>query len=328
MRIGLTYDLKADYLARGFSAEEAAEFDRPETIEGIEQALESLGHHTERIGALPALMQALLDGRRWDIVFNIAEGLHGFGREAQVPAVLDYFGLPYVFSETMVLALCLHKGMCKSVVRDAGLATPDFAAVEEPDQAFSVALPFPLFVKPVAEGTGIGIGAASRVDDQPALSAACAHIIQRYRQPALVEAFLPGRELTVGIVGNGSSAASLGAMEVIFTDKAEADAYGYVNKQEYQGRMRYMLATDNQARDAEELAVRCWRALGCRDGGRVDIRLDATGTPHFLEVNPLAGLNPVDSDLPILCGLAGIGYTELIARIMKAAVARIQNAHA
>lgn len=323
MLIGLTYDLREDYRAMGFGEEDVAEFDCEETIAGIEGALRALGHRTERVGSLPGLMSALLQGRRWDLVFNIAEGLHGYGRESQIPCVLDWHSIPYTFSEPMTLAVGLHKGMTKHVVRAVGVPTPDFAVVEDPADATRVDLPFPLFVKPVAEGTGLGIGSASRVTDKAGLAEACTRLIARFDQPVIVETFLPGRELTVGIAGTGPKARSLGALEVIFGEHADPSAYGYVNKQDWERRMEYRIASDAEAQAAERVALDAWRALGCRDGGRVDLRMDADGVPNFIEVNPLAGLNPTYSDLPILCRLNGMPYQELIAAILDSAIERV-----
>lgn len=322
MLVGITYDLKADYIAMGYSEEDAAEFDSPATIEAIEQALQSYGFQTERVGALPMLASALLQGRRWDLVFNIAEGLHGFARESQVPALLDYYNIPYVFSDPMVLGVCLHKGVTKHVVRDKGVPTADFAVVASADEARAVSLPYPLFVKPVAEGTGLGVGAASKVRTMDELIAACERLIARHNQPVLVETFLPGRELTVGITGTGSKSRAIAALEVVFADNAESDVYGYVNKAEFEDRMVYRLAHDDVADAACRVALDAWRALGCRDGGRVDVRLDADGVPNFIEVNPLAGLNPDTSDLPILCYKMGMTYRQLLAEVMASALER------
>ncbi|MEK7244000.1 MAG: D-alanine--D-alanine ligase, partial [Thermodesulfobacteriota bacterium] len=156
MKIGITYDLRDDYIAEGYTEEETAEFDHPRTIDAIEEALRDLGYETDRIGHLRALTRRLVAGDRWDLVFNIAEGLRGFGREAQVPALLDAWEIPYTFSDPLVLSLTLHKGLTKRVIRDFGIPTPDFAVVETPEEIAAMALPFPLFAKPVAEGTGKG----------------------------------------------------------------------------------------------------------------------------------------------------------------------------
>jgi D-alanine-D-alanine ligase len=325
MLAGLTYDLRRDYLDLGYSEEDTAEFDKPETIEAIERELAGLGFRTTRIGHVRNLTEFLAAGQRADIVFNIAEGLRGYGREAQVPALLEAYDIPYVFSDPLTLALSLHKGLTKRVVRDAGIPTPDFMLVAGPDDIPRVRLPFPLFVKPVAEGTGKGVTAASKVATPDELAAACRELLARFRQPVLVETFLPGREFTVGIVGTGRRAEVVGVMEVLLRGQAEPSAYSYDNKEHYESRVRYRLAGGRDApiwQGAARVALDAWRVLECRDGGRVDIRQDGAGAASFIEVNPLAGLNPVHSDLPILCGLAGLSFGWLIERIMRSAMDR------
>ena len=323
MRIGFTYDLRDDYISEGYGEEETAEFDSLRTIEGLCDTLRELGHEPVRIGNLQALMARLLAGERWDLVFNIAEGLHGFGREAQVPVLLDAYRIPYTFSDPLAQALTLHKGMAKRVVRDNGIPTPDFAVVEHGSDLASLRLPYPLFAKPVAEGTGKGIGALSRIENSTRLAPVVLELLARYQQPVLVETYLPGREFTVGIVGNGRSAQALGVMEVLLGEQADPGAYGFENKEHYEGRVSYRLETGALAERCAQTALDAWRALGCRDGGRVDLRLDIAGVPNFLEVNPLAGLHPERSDLVILSRLAGIGYTDLIGRILSAAFSRL-----
>jgi D-alanine-D-alanine ligase len=326
MKIGLTYDLRNDYLAEGYSEEEKAEFDRPDTIEAIEAALLELGYHTDRVGNAKRLVERLALGDRWDLVFNIAEGLHGVAREAQVPALLDVYDIPYTFSDPLVASLALYKNLTKTVVRQAGIATPDFALIQKPGDVDAIDLPFPLFAKPVAEGTSKGISAASKILDQAALQQVCTELLDQFHQPVLVETFLSGREFTVGLTGTGDEARVLGSMEIELLPGAEAEVYSYVNKEQCEELVRYLPARpkdDPLVRQVDELALSAWRVLGCRDGGRVDIRCDAQGRPHFLEVNPLPGLHPQHSDLPILCGFAGIPYVDLIDRIVRSARRRI-----
>jgi D-alanine-D-alanine ligase len=325
VKIGLTYDLRDDYLAEGYGEEETAEFDHPATIAAIEGTLRDLGYETDRIGHIRALAKRLIAGERWDIVFNIAEGLRGLGREAQVPGLLDAYDIPYTFSDPLILALTLHKGMTKRVIRDLGIPTPAFAVVETPEEIAGIRIPFPLFAKPVAEGTGKGVTAASKIADRAGLERVCLSLLETFCQPVLVEAFLPGREFTVGIIGTGVEAFAPGILEVHFTEKAEREVYSYANKEDWHGRIEYRLAADATARLAEKTALAAWRGLGCRDGGRVDLRADADGVPQFMEVNPLAGLRPEHSDLPILCELAGMPYRELIAGIMRSALKRIRT---
>jgi D-alanine-D-alanine ligase len=328
VKIGITYDLRADYLAAGYGEEETAEFDREDTIEGIAKALTELGYQPERIGHARHLMEALGRGRSWDLVFNIAEGLWGVGREAQVPAILDVYGIPYTFSDPLVMALTLHKGMTKHVLRSAGVATTNFVVVSEPEDILKVDFEPPYFIKPVAEGTGKGVSGDSIVRQRRELGAACRNLLTTFQQPVLVEPFLPGREFTIGVVGTGRDARVLGTMEVVLLANAEPGVYSYTNKARYEDRVVYELVDadkDTTVRQAESVVLDAWRVLGCRDGGRADVRCDATGAPQFMEVNPLAGLNPVHSDLPILCYKLGVSYTQLIKEIVQSAQKRIRR---
>lgn len=325
MRVGLTFDLREDYLARGFGEEETAELDSPRTIEAIEEELARLGYTADRIGGIESLVRRLAGGERWDLVFNIAEGLFGRAREAQVPALLDAYRIPYTFSDALTLAIALDKALTKRVVRDAGVPTPRFAVLEDPGRAAEVDLEPPLFVKPVAEGSGKGVGPRSVCESRDSLRAAVADVVGRFGQPALVEEYLPGREFTVGILGTGDDARSLGVMEVEFVDRGADSTYGYDIKQDWETRVRYRLVSGPVSDEAADVALRAWRALGCRDGGRLDLRTGSDGSVQFLEVNPLAGLNPDTSDLPILCRLGGMTFGALIDGIMKSAMARVRS---
>ncbi len=329
MHIGLTYDLRQEYLAAGFSDDETAEFDRISTVEAIEQALLQLGHTADRIGHARQLVVRLAKGDTWDLVFNIAEGLAGMAREAQIPAILDVYGVAYTFSDPLVMALTLHKGLTKTVVAAGGVPTPRFAVVEQAANVERIDLPFPLFAKPVAEGTGKGVSPASQAKDKPGLKSVCEQLLAQYQQPVLVETYLPGREFTVGVTGTGEAAAALGTLEIVLLQSAEAGAYSYVNKERCEELVEYHLVHaqgDEQVRTAERVALDAWRILGCRDAGRVDLRCDAAGQPSFLEVNPLAGLHPAHSDLPILAAKVGLPYVELIRRIVASAEPRVAAA--
>jgi D-alanine-D-alanine ligase len=325
MRIGLTYDLRSEYLAQGYSEEDTAEFDRDETIDGIDSALQRLGHATDRIGHIRSLVERLAAGHRWDLVFNIAEGLNGIGREAQVPALLDAYGIPYTFSDPLVMSLTLHKGLTKRVIRDAGIPTCAFATVAAPQEAVGVGFAPPYFIKPVAEGTGKGVSAQSIVRRRKDLPDACARLLQAYRQPVLVERFLPGREFTVGVTGTGARAQVLGTMEVLLLPSAEPGVYSYHNKENFEEHVRYRRLRpeeDPLTAAVEDIALRAWRILGCRDAGRLDLRCDARSRPQFMEVNPLAGLHPEHSDLPIIASLVGTTFDQLVARIVASAAER------
>lgn len=324
MRIGVAYDLKDEYLQLGFTESQVAEFDSRETIDGLCGALASLGHECVRIGHVRSLAKRLAAGERWDLVFNIAEGVSGFGREAQVPALLEAYDVPYTFSDPLVCALTLHKAMTKQVARACGIATPDFALVATAADAARVALPLPLFVKPVAEGTSKGVDAASLVTERGVLVERCEALLAKFAQPVLVERFLPGRELTVGLLGTGETARPLATLEVVLRESADAKVYSYRNKAQWRQLVDYRLLESGGLRDeVEALALATWRCLGCRDAGRVDVRLDEHGSPQLIEVNPLAGLTPGHSDLPIMAELLGLEYRDLIGQILACAVRRL-----
>lgn len=322
MNIGITFDLRADYLRQGFSKEETAEFDVPETIDGIVAALQVLGHSTIRIGGIRELVDRLARGERWDLVFNYAEGMVGPGREAQVPALLDAFQIPYTFSDVTVMALALDKGLTKHVVRDLGIRTPPFAVLRDESDLSAVSLPFPLFAKPVGGGSSVGVSAASYVTSAVELQRVFTDLSERFRQPVIVESFMPGRDLTVGVIGTGADAHAIGVLEVLFSHHAEPHAYSYKNKQDWVGKVRYRVADDEAAVEASDMAIRIWRALGARDAGRLDFRCDSDGRPSFLEFNPLAGLHEV-SDLIVLADGVGLSREYVIEQVVASAVARM-----
>ena len=326
MKIGITYDLRSEYLAMGFSDDETAEFDRDDTIAAIENTLQALGHQTERIGHIKQLAAALVAGKRWDLVFNIAEGMYGIGREAQVPALLDAYAIPYTFSDPLVMSLTLDKAMTKRVLRDAGVPTSDFRVAFSEHDASRVHFEPPYFIKPVAEGTGKGITPASIIREKATLAQGVASLLEIYRQPVLIEPYLSGREFTVGIVGTGKDSRAVGSMEVILLDNAEQGVYSYVNKENCEELVEYRLvsaAAEPLVAEAERIALEAWLVLGCRDGGRIDIRCDGDDRPQFMEVNPLAGIHPEHSDLPIICNKKAIPYQQLIKEIVDSAAARI-----
>ena len=328
MKIGVTYDLRSDYLAEGYSMLETAEFDREETIDSLDSSLKRLGHRTERIGNARRLIERLAQGGRWDIVFNIAEGLRGIGREAQVPAILDVYDIPYTFSDPLVMSLTLHKGMTKSVIRDAGIPTTEFFVFEGKLDEGDIVFPPPFFIKPVAEGTGKGITPDSIIRRMGDLGPACVKMLAENNQPVLIERYLSGREFTVGITGTGPEAEIVGTMEVHLLPEAEQGVYSYANKENCEEVVRYIIRKSHEetvVKRSEEVAINAWRALGCRDGGRVDIRCDENENPYFLEVNPLAGLHPEHSDLPIISKGVGLGYHALIERILASASKRIKK---
>lgn len=322
--IGLVYDLRTDYLAEGYSEEAVAEFDSEATIDALEQGLSSLGHRVERIGHGRALCARLVAGERWDLVFNIAEGVNGRSREAQVPALLELYGQPYVGSDPLVCAATLDKAVAKQLAAAAGVATPRFRVVESERDALAGDLRFPLFAKPIAEGTGKGVGPSSRIDSAATLSTVCIDLLSRFCQPVLVEEYLPGREVTVGCLGTGADARVLGTLDVRIHADAPTRDYSYEVKEMCEALVDYGPMERSPLRDeVEALALAAYRALQCRDMGRVDIRLDGAGRPAFIELNPLPGLHPSHSDLPMIATAEGLPYPALLGAIIDSAVARL-----
>jgi D-alanine-D-alanine ligase len=305
------------------------EFDSPETIQALITALRSLGHDVDWLGCGEPMLERLLGGPRPDLVWNTAEGTGGTrSREAQVPAVLEMLGIPYTGSDPLTLAATLDKDCAKRLVAAAGVATPrwtlyrgDFAAC----RADVARLAFPLIVKPAFEGSSKGILSASVISDPDSLPQALDELNDVYRQPVLIEEFIEGDELTVGLIGNGPPEV-LGVMRVLPRQKtATPFVYSLEVKRDWQRLVRYECPAQLSPDDYNAVcraALTCWDALGCRDLGRFDFRLRG-GVPYFLETNPLPGLSPVSGDLVLLSGFMGIDYVELIARILRAATERL-----
>jgi D-alanine-D-alanine ligase len=322
MKIGLTYDLRSWYLDQGYSLDETAEFDKQETVDALENSLKLMGYETELIGNAFQLVDALAAGKRWDMVFNIAEGLYGDGRESVVPAVLDQYKIPYVFSGPVIMGLSLNKHLAKLVVASAGVPVSPGYMISELKDLDKCNLQYPLFVKPVSEGTGKGITARSLVNSVGELKKMVVWILSEFRQPALVEEYLPGREFTVGIIGYGDEATAIGGMEVICANNLP---YSVEVKENYQNYCTYKPLDTDLIDECKSVALRSWKALNAVDAGRVDLKADRNGKICFIEANPLAGLNPVHSDLPILSRMYGIEYQSLMEMIMKAAIKRIKG---
>jgi D-alanine-D-alanine ligase len=216
--------------------------------------------------------------------------------------------------------------MCKRIIRNLGIPTPAFTIIESEADIRKVDLPFPLFVKPIAEGTGKGINDESRIRNQGEFVSVCSGLLIKYAQPILVETFLPGREFTVGIIGTGKDSRVLGVLEILVKkDDEQAEIYSYFNKENYEERVEYRLVDDDIAEKAKRMALAVWRGFGCRDAGRIDLRADAQGLPNVIDINPLAGLHPIHSDLPILCNMVDINYVDLINMIIQSAMKRINH---
>jgi D-alanine-D-alanine ligase len=334
MRIGLTFNVRSGSadgngvvdLNRPDDAEE--EFDSPETIESLAAAIRELGHEVELLGDGEPMLRRLLGGRRPDLVFNFAEGTGtSRSREARVPAVLEMLGIPYTGSDPLTLAVTLDKECAKRLVRSAGVATPDWLVIDGEVEDFSnrlLALPLPVIVKPAFEGSSKGIHAANLVEDADQLVGTVGEILDAYRQPVLVEEFIDGDELTVGVIGNRPQQ-PFGIMRVRPINRSGPFVYSLDVKRNWEGLVRYECPAELSPGDTRAMsaaAMNVWKTLGCRDLARIDFRL-RNHVPYFLEVNPLPGLSPKSSDLVIMAKALGIRYQDLIARIFKAATERL-----
>ncbi|MCX6259690.1 MAG: D-alanine--D-alanine ligase [Bacteroidia bacterium] len=319
MKIGLTYDLRSWYLDRGYSMEDTAEFDKQDTVDAIDGALKNMGFETEPVGNCFQLIDALSAGKKWDFVFNIAEGLYGDGRESVVPAILDQYKIPYVFSGPVIMGISLNKHLTRLIVSAAGVPVSPGMLISEMKDVDRCNLKYPLFIKPVSEGTGKGITEKSLVTSESELRQMVEFLLTRYNQPALVEEYLPGREFTVGVIGSGDDATAIGGMEIECKDNLP---YSVEYKENYQIFCKYKPLTSEFSDECKTVALNVWKALGAVDAGRVDVKADRNGRLCFMEVNPLAGLHPVHSDLPILSNMIGIKYQTLIEMIMRSAIKR------
>jgi len=325
MRVGLTYDLRSDYLAQGYKDEDVAEFDSEETITAIGGAIQSLGYETDSIGNAGSLCSRLVAGERWDLVFNIAEGLSGRWRESQIPSLLEMFKIGYTFSDPLVCAITLDKSFAKRLVRDFGIPTAKFKVIDDIQELRHISLEYPLFAKPVAEGTGKGINHNSVIESDAQLMEVCEYLLARFAQPVLIEEFLSGREFTVGVLGNGDQAYVLGIMEIQVPQDSKTNIYSYNAKEQCEKLVNYVpYRKGSLYRQIEQLALKSYRALQCSDAARVDIRCDNKGIPCFLEINSLPGLHPTHSDLPMIATQEGMSYSELIGEIIKSALSRLK----
>jgi D-alanine-D-alanine ligase len=320
----------AELIAR----DEFAEWDSPTTIAAVESALSRLGKivRLEANEDFPEKLRAA----RPDIVFNIAEGFHGVNREAHVPAICEFFGIPYSGSDPFTLSLCLDKARTKETLTFHGISTPKFVVVDSVDQVEAAisGLSFPLFIKPLHEGSSKGITDRNLCVDREGLWSQTRFLLENYRQPVLVEEYLPGQEFTCAILGNGEQATVLPIVGMNFDSLPDGalPIYSFDAKFVWDRPENPLDIFQCPARITRELqasiervTLDAFRVLGCRDWARIDVRLDAAGVPNIIEVNPLPGILPDPADnscLPKAARAAGIGYDELIQSCLKHAAAR------
>jgi D-alanine-D-alanine ligase len=328
LKVGFTFNVKrtAADPASG-DGDEEAEYDSPKTLQAIREAIASHGHEVVDLEATQDLPLQLAS-TPVDVVFNIAEGFKGRSRESQVPSLLELLDIPYTGSDPAALSVSLDKAVAKRMVRTHGILTPDYVVMQTGKERLPRELSFPLLVKPVAEGTSKGVTKKSIVRNELELRDVARELIVKYRQPALVEAYVAGREFTVGMLGERRPRV-LPPMEIVFLDEADpTPIYSFEMKQDWNEKIRYDVPARLAPRELDRLeraARECFTALGCRDVARVDFRMDAEGRIFFIECNPLPGLAPGWSDLVLIAQAAGIAYRDLIGEILAFAIRRYQE---
>ncbi|MDP2938630.1 MAG: ATP-grasp domain-containing protein [Candidatus Omnitrophota bacterium] len=322
--VGLTFDLKTDYkFKQGDPRDANAEFDSPSTIGVIAKAIERGGHKVIKIGNVHNLLDKL-DELKVDIVFNISEGLYGRNRESQVPVILEMKGIPYVGSDGLTLALTLDKLLTKKIFLAEKIPTPRFMEAKDGDTLDDLDhLKFPLIVKPRYEGSSKGLSDASRVENMDDFKKQVDFIVNTYHQPALVEEFISGSEYTVAIIGNEEPQV-LPVVQIKIDGKLKLEDRFYTFARIHSRRLEYVCPariSKELNTIIQELALKSYQVLECRDLGRVDFRVDNSGRPFVLEVNPLPSLSSADVLNPIAKQMDKT-YEELINRILNSALER------
>ena len=329
MKVALTYNLKKKDKTK--PADYFSECDSAETINAIVSALKTKGHIVEAIDVEYPSLLSYFKKNRVDMVFNIAEGVSGKFRESEVPAILDYLNIPYTGSGTFSLALALNKALTKKILKAENIPTPNFQVFEKGNEELDPDLKFPLIVKPNCEGSAKGINKTNVVNTKEELFKKAREIISGYRQEALIEEFIEGKELTVGILENGKTTI-LPILEIDFSTCRESGEFFYSwRMKEYQGNSELGLVPTFHCparldrhieAQVKEIALKTHHAVGCFDISRTDIRLSRDNVPYVLEINPLPGLDPRESNFPIMAYAAGLKYEDLIDAILMSAFKR------
>jgi D-alanine-D-alanine ligase len=325
LKVGITYNLKKDFSQReNLPIDFLEEFDSEETIDAIQRVLESEGHEVIKLGGSTDLIDRLRQ-TPVDIVFNIAEGFQGRNREAHIPALLEFFNIPYTGSDPLTLSLTLDKAMAKRILKSQNVPTPLFKKVERMEDLDGLDLRYPLFVKLCYEGSSKGVRLDSKISDPQSLEEKTRVLLKNYGPPLIIEEFVKGPEFTVGILGNENPFV-LGVMQIeIKGSPPEESIYSLEIKREWKEKVQYHcppLIDQSLLKRIEEVALRSYRALECRDVSRVDIRIGEDSTPYFLEINPLPGLSPLYGDLVIMARGMGWDYAKLVKTIFHQALKR------
>lgn len=324
-RVGIAFNLKKS--TEDEMEDEQAEYDSISTIEAIAKALETTGCKAcllEAGGNFPKNLKM----SKVDIVFNVAEGKGGRGREAQVPSILNLYSVPYIGSDETTLCVALDKGLTKRLIKSYGIKTPVFFIWKGNFSEIPERLRFPAIVKPNAEGSSKGVLGKMIAKNRKELKELLCEKWERYQQPVLVEEYIKGREFTVGIVGNGEEKRIFRPMEIIISPGGNPDGskiYSFHVKTNYESFVKYecpAMLTSEKEEEMIKTAAKIYDLLECKDFARIDFMLSEDNKLHFIEINPLPGLAPGYSDYPMLAGYNGLGYDELIKSILNSGLKR------
>lgn len=326
IKVGIVYNLKKGVHSDAPDAE--AELDHITTVEAMQAALTAGGYEAVLLEADQHLTERL-GIEKPDIVFNIAEGLNGRGREAQVPAMLSFLSIPYTGSDETTLCVALDKMLTKQILSVHHVRTPHAVVAINGKLPHGKALNYPVIVKPNCEGSSKGISDVSIASSKEELQALLKRANALYHEDMLVEEYIEGREFTVGILGNGPDAKVFPPMEILYKMPTQGDfhVYSYNVKQDYEKYVSYECPaklTPKQMDEMVKTARKVFVTLGCRDFTRVDFRMDKDGGIYFIEVNPLPGLAPHYSDYPMLAEFSGVPYETLVQGVLKAALKRLK----
>lgn len=336
MKIGIAFDLKPKAPPPAGAPDDwAEEFDNPATIQAIAAVIRDMGHTPVELGDGAEFLRKLLDDRP-DLVFNLAEGTGvSRNREARVPAVCEMLGIPHTGSDVLTLALCLDKDMCRRVVQDADVRIPDGVLItfqdadydgdysEFPGMVTETGLKVPLIAKPVCEGSSKGIRSKSLVERLEDVGPTVVSLWKDYQQGVLLEEFIAGAEVTVGILGNDPPRV-LGSRQVLPLVNQDRFVYSIELKRDWETKITYATPPNlppDQIRAVEEAALTAYEVLGIKDIARIDFRFK-DGLPYFIEANPLPGLAPDWSDLVLLANDVGSSHAELIRTVIAEAMKR------
>lgn len=328
--VGVAFNLKGDPPEEGEPPDLCAELDSESTVLAVAEALKAYGHDVFFLEGNSDIISQLRV-RPADIVFNMSEGLKGESRESHIPAVLEMLGVPYTGSGVLALAITLDKPLSKKILAYHGVPTAPFKVFETESDIDEQGLRFPIFVKPSHEGSSMGISPSSLCPGPLDLYREARRLLHQYRQPVLAEEFLPGREFTVGILGNQKPVV-FPVMEINF-DKVpprHGNLYSRQFKTDWDDNSYYScpanISPELEA-DLKEMALNTYRILGCRDFSRVDLRLDRYGNPNVMEINPLPGMAPGFSDYPRIAQKAGWSYADLVNGVLECALRRYGLRH-